>query len=171
MRNWTRRVRGGIGIGLTWAAGWMPIGALTALGVWVILNPIVTFGEEAAGLGRFMGVSALVFGALGFVAGGIFSAVLHMTEGRRTFEQLTLPRFATWGGIAGLLLGGSAALTMFAGSGLQLVPDAIVSIVATLLGAGSAAGSLAIARKARDDIALSSNIELSRRKAPASRSM
>src|SRR5262245_10899302 len=155
MKNWVRHIRGGIGIALTWAAGWMPIGALTALSLWVIVKPsVVTVGGQVAGLGGFMAASALIFGALGFVAGGIFSAVLRITEGRRTFEELTLPRFAMWGGIAGLLLGGGAALTTFAGAGLQLIPDAIASVVATLLGAGSAAGSLAIARKAGQDITL-----------------
>jgi hypothetical protein len=63
MRNWIRRIRGGIGIGLTWAAGWMPIGAFTALSVWVILKPAVTFGEEAAGLVRFMWSSGRRSGA------------------------------------------------------------------------------------------------------------
>src|SRR5262245_32636705 len=153
MRNWIRSIKGAIGIGLTWAAAWMPIGALTAFGLWVVLDPIMTYGQKQMGLGAFMGMSAAIFGVLGFVAGCIFFAVLRITEGRRTFEQLTLPRFAAWGGIAGLLLGASAALTTFAGAGLQLIPDAIASIVATLLGAASAAGSLAVARKAGDDTA------------------
>ena len=28
-KNWLQRVRGAIGIGATWAAGWAPIGAVT----------------------------------------------------------------------------------------------------------------------------------------------
>ena len=31
MKNWLRRVRGAIGMGLTWAAGWSPIGAVIGL--------------------------------------------------------------------------------------------------------------------------------------------
>ncbi len=150
MKHWIRRIRGGMGIALTWAAGWMPIGALTALSLWVVLKPDVAF-DNRVGLVRFIGTSAVIFGALGFVGGSIFSAVLRLAEGRRRFDELTLVRFATWGGVAGLLLGGVAAMTMFGGPGLQLIDDAIVAGVVTLLGAGSAAGSLAIARKAEDD--------------------
>ena len=29
MNTWLQRIRGAIGIGLTWAAGWAPIGAIT----------------------------------------------------------------------------------------------------------------------------------------------
>jgi hypothetical protein len=107
MKHWIRRIRGGIGIALTWAAGWMPIGALTALGLWVVFKPALAFNNP--GLGRFVAMSAVIFGALGFVAGSIFSAVLRVAEGRRRFDELTLPRFAAWGGVAGLLLGGLAA--------------------------------------------------------------
>jgi hypothetical protein len=149
MKDWIRRVKGGIGMGLTWAAGWMPIGALTGLALWVVLKPAVAFGVEPVRLGRLIISNALFFGALGFVAGSIFAAVLRLAEGRHRFDELTLPRFAAWGGVAGLLLGGTAAITIFI-PGLQLVNDTIVASVATLLGAGSAAGSLAIARKAED---------------------
>ena len=89
-------VRGAIGIGLTWAAGWAPIGALTG---WV----------ASAVLGFPIGVVAtnyaVTFGVLGFLGGTIFSCVLRLAEGRRSFDQLSLPRFVTWGALGGLLLG------------------------------------------------------------------
>ncbi len=103
MKNWIRRIRGAIGMGLTWAAGWTPIGALTGLALWVI-------GLDPPGMIRFVLASATLFGALGFVGGCIFSAVLGLAERRRRFEELSLPRFAAWGGVAGLLLGGLAPL-------------------------------------------------------------
>jgi hypothetical protein len=106
----------------------------------------------------------MVFGALGFVCGSIFSVVLRLTEGRRRFDELTLPRFATWGGVAGLLLGGLAAMTTFAGPGLQPTSDAILTGVAALLGAGSAAGSLAIARQSEDAPRLAAPKERSHQK-------
>jgi hypothetical protein len=149
MANWIRRIKGGIGIGLTWAVAWTPIGALTALGLSVV-------GDVVGGLLRFVGTSALLFGALGFIGGSIFSAVLQLGDGRRRFDELTLPRFALWGGVAGLLvpaiagvLGGLAGITIFGGPGLQM-GDVVVACVASLLSAGSAAGSLAIARKAEE---------------------
>jgi hypothetical protein len=130
----------------------------------MITRPDAAFSFAPAPLGRFVGGSALIFGALGFVCGTIFSVVLRLTEGRRKFDELTLPRFATWGGIAGLLLGGLAAMTTFAGPGLQPLSDAIATGVAALLGAGSAAGSLAIARHAEDDPRLAAPKEQAHRK-------
>jgi hypothetical protein len=44
----------------------------------------------------------LIFGVLGFIAGVIFSAILALTEGRRRFDQMSLPRFAVWGATGGL---------------------------------------------------------------------
>jgi hypothetical protein len=29
MQKWLQRIRGAVGIGLTWAAGWAPLGAIT----------------------------------------------------------------------------------------------------------------------------------------------
>src|SRR5262245_33475088 len=120
MRQWIRRIKAGIGMGLTWAVGWMPIGALTAFGIWVIFKPdSVVFAGRPIGLAAFMALTSVYFGILGFVGGGIFSAVLRLMEGRHRFDQLTLPRFVAWGGLAGLILGGVAALILFL-PGLQL---------------------------------------------------
>ena len=94
-----------------------------------------------------MGVFALGvrFGSLGFIGGAIFSTVLGIAEGRRRFDEMSVWRFGGWGALGGLLLpmlvlGGPAGL---AGEGL------FVGLV-TVLGAGSAAGSLALARRADD---------------------
>lgn len=44
MTKWTQRLRGAIGVGLTWAAGWLPVGALTGLATGVALDlfPLAT---------------------------------------------------------------------------------------------------------------------------------
>ncbi len=128
MPNWGRRIRGAIGMGITWAAVWGAAGAVLR---WVLgLNFDVPFG--------------LVFGVLGFFAGVVFSVVLALTEGRRSFEQMSVPRFAGWGAAGGLLL--SAVFAKLASLG---VGDALV-IAPTFAAACavSASGSLAIARKA-----------------------
>ena len=127
-------------MGSAWAVGWILIGFLFALALWVI-------GLDPPG---FVWTITGVFGALGFLGGSISSAVLRLAEGRRRFEELSLPRFAGWGGMGGVLLGGLAGITFLGGSGLQLT-DAVVAGVTILLGAGSAAGSLALARKAEDE--------------------
>ena len=88
-----------------------------------------------------------VFLALaGFMGGAAFSVVLGLAEGRRRFDQMSLPRFAAWGALGGLLL---SVFMLSTGSAFTLVNVVVFSVV-TLLAAGSAAGSLALARKADD---------------------
>jgi hypothetical protein len=38
MKTWIQRVRVAIGIGLTWAAGWAPLGAVTGLATGTLLG-------------------------------------------------------------------------------------------------------------------------------------
>jgi hypothetical protein len=88
-----------------------------------------------------------MFGVLGFVGGTIFSTVLSIAEGRRRFDQLSLPRFVAWGALGGLMLGGLAVTAGLLGSGFTIL-GAVIGGVATLLGAASAASTLVIARAA-----------------------
>jgi hypothetical protein len=140
MKTWLRRTKGAIGMGLTWAVGWMPIGALVAMGLFVV-------GLDPPGLPGFVWRYATLFGALGFVGGTVFSAVLRVAEGRRRFEELSFPRFAAWGAVGGLILGGLAITAGLWGPGLQTI-DAVIAGMSTVLGASSAAATLALARKA-----------------------
>lgn len=138
MKTWLQRIRGAIGIGLTWAAGWAPLGALTG---WV----------TGTALGFPLGVVTanytVMFSLLGFLGGTIFSTVLSLAEGRRTFDRLSLPRFVAWGALGGLLLGGLAVTAGLLGAGPTIF-GAVITGAATLLGAGSAAGTLVVARTA-----------------------
>jgi hypothetical protein len=131
MRKWLRRIRGAIGMGLTWAMAWFGAGVILLLVV----------GPDAADVPFPLG-----FGLLGFLAGATFSGVLGIVEGRRRFDQMSLPRFAGWGAVGGLLLSG--IFVMAAGLG----GDAILVLgpVFALSSAASAAGSLALARMAED---------------------
>jgi hypothetical protein len=87
----------------------------------------------------------LFFGLLGFLAGVTFSGILVLIEGRRRFDQMSLPRFALWGGAGGLLLSGVFVLAAALGGDVLLV----LGPVFALSGAGSAAGTLALARMAQ----------------------
>ena len=143
MRRWLQRIRGAVGMGLTWAAGWAPIGAVVSTVLHVVLpgTPI--------GLGSVIALNATTFAALGLIGGTVFAGVLRLTEGNRRFDELSLPRFAGWGAIGGVLLGGVAVSIGLWGAGFGLVGAGMMG-AATLLGAASAAGSLALAR-ATDD--------------------
>ncbi len=127
MKKWLRRIRGAIGMGLTWAAAWFGAGLILLV---VGVRADVPF--------------PLFFGLLGFLAGVTFSGVLGMVEGRRRFDQMSLPRFAAWGGVGGLLLSAVVGAALGGDAFLVLGP------VFALSGAGCAAGSLALARMAED---------------------
>ena len=137
MKRWLRRIRGAFGLGLTWAVAWFAAGMALLLIV----------GPDAADVPFPLG-----FGMFGFIAGATFSVVLGAIEGRRTFDQMSLPRFAGWGAAGGLLM--SAVFVALAGLGAPML--LVLGPVFGLASAASAAGSLALARKAEGGDLLSS---------------
>jgi hypothetical protein len=128
MGKWLQRVRGAIGMGFTWAAAWFSVGFVPR---WV-------FGIESDL------PFPLLFGGLGFIAGVTFSALLVLSEGRRRFDQMSLPRFAAWGAAGGLLL----SALFVRGTSLGLGQVAAISTTFAVVCAASATGSLALARRA-----------------------
>ena len=126
MKKWLERIRGTLGMGLTWAAAWLGGGTIVGL--------VLVGGGGVLALAQISVMSTVA----GFVGGVIFSAVLGIAEGRRRFDEMSLPRFAAWGAVGGLLIS-----LLIGGGGLAVIMAAFM-----LLGAGSAAGSLALARRA-----------------------
>lgn len=128
MQNWLRRIRGAIGMGITWAIAWSAAGMVPR---WLFgFNADVPF--------------PLVFAVLGFIGGVTFSAVLTLFERRRGLDQMTLPRFAAWGAASGVLL--SAIFTRMAslGAGDVLVIAPMFAVACAVC----ASGSLALAKRA-----------------------
>jgi hypothetical protein len=107
MTKWLRRIRGAIGMGLTRAAAWFGAGLILLLGV---------------GFGAADVPFPLFFGLLGFLAGVTFSGVLGVIEGRRRLDQMSLPRFAGWGAVGGLLSPGSSGRGPWRGDIVGRVP-------------------------------------------------
>lgn len=114
-------------MGVTWAATWAAFGFVPR---WILgMQGDLPF--------------PILFAGLGFIAGITFSVLLALTEGRRRFDQMSLPRFAAWGATSGVLL---AALFLRATAfGL----GELLAIPATFAAASAAcaAGSLALARR------------------------
>jgi hypothetical protein len=128
MRKWLRRIRGAIGLGVTWAAAWFAVGFVPR---WVFgFNADLPF--------------PILFGALGFIAGVIFSGLLVLTEGRRRFDEVSLPRFAAWGATGGLLLSALFVRGAALGWGEVLATSTTFAVAS----AACAVGSLAVARRA-----------------------
>jgi hypothetical protein len=138
MKKWLRRIRGGVGIGLTWAFAWFGAGM-------VVLLAIAVSGGEGADV-----PFPVMWGLLGFLAGVMFSVILGTVEGSRMLDQVSVPRFAMWGAFAGLLL--SAGLVLVAG----LIGEALLlGPLFALTGAACAAGTLVLARRADNRESLS----------------
>jgi len=156
MMSWLRRIRGALGMGLTWAAGWTLVVVL--LGVTSILLP---------GLGLEVIFEAaddelLIVGMLPAFAGGVvFSTVLGIAGRRRRFDELSLPQFAAWGATGGLLLGLMPAAAVALGTASVALGAVIITAV-TLLSAVSASGSLMLARMADDRELLDAGSEVAK---------
>ena len=145
MRDWLRRIRGAVGMGLTWAAGWAPLGAI--LGLFTFASGAAAFGSGPA----WLAFTSAILAASGFLCGVAFSTVLGITEGRRRFDQMSLPRFAGLGAVGGLLVGGLLVTLSVSLGGAPDLLDVLVNLgIVGLLGAGSSAGSLALARREED---------------------
>jgi len=103
-----RRIRGAVGMGLTWAAGWAVAGIL--IGVMSKLTPNLPWDSFFEVFDAPLPALALP----GFIGGVLFSIVLGIAGRHRRFDELSVSRFAIWGAIGGVLL--------------SLVPDALVAM-------------------------------------------
>lgn len=132
MRTGIRRLRGAIGMGLTWAVGWAMAGI--AMG---IASNILTFLPWDAFF-RVFDAPLPALAIPGFVSGAIFSVVLGVVGRHRRFDQLSLPWFTALGAAGGLVLGAIAVSGGF--------PSGTLAFTG-VLAACSAAGTLALARR------------------------
>jgi hypothetical protein len=130
MKGFLRRIRGIIGTGLIWAVGWAAL--------WGAVLLIMSGFDLLEGWDFWYTVRAMLgVAGVGFAAGSGFGVILSLLERHKKLEDLSFRRIALWGGIGGLALA--------AAFGLQHLPQ---TIVLTLLGIGSATGSVALAKRA-----------------------
>ena len=144
MKQWLVRVRGAVGMGLTWAAEWALAGLLIGIssklvpGLWNWFFEIFDAPLPALAIP-------------GFFAGIFFSIVLGFAARRRRFHELSLPVFAAWGALGGLLLTlFPLALSAVGLATPNVSPWRIIGGIGgpfILLSAASAAISLTLARR------------------------
>lgn len=143
---WLRRIRGAIGMGLTWALGWAVVGIL--IGVTSKITPFLPWD-------RFFAVFDAPLPAMavpGFFGGAFFSIVLGVAGRGRRFSELSLLRFTAWGAVGGLLLSLFPAALVAVGlastnPGYSLWrTTAVIGGPLILLSAASAWGMLKLAR-------------------------
>ena len=144
MNKWLRRIRGALGMALTWALG----GALLGFGIELIHN------VWPNPLGSMVDIWPAVLAYPAFVGGLAFSAVLGIAGRRRRFDELSLPGFAALGAVGGVLV--SLVPGALVGLGIATPNVPVWQIIAALLGpltlggAAAAAGTLALARMSED---------------------
>ena len=137
MPRWQRIIRGMVGMGLTFSAG-VGVVASTIAGL-VRLLPGIEGGPE---MFRMVVASAM----WAFPIGVAFSGFLAIAARSRSFDKLSLPRFAALGAVGGLLLFGVLAANAWHAWSL---PTALANLAIFLvLGSGSATASLVLARRA-----------------------
>jgi hypothetical protein len=134
MKQWLRRIRGAVLMGLTWAAVWAPVGPLIGM----VVDPDGSMDEPWIAVGVYPG----------FLGGVAFATVLGIVGRRRRFGELSLPRFAAWGAAAGLLVGVLWLVLALLSDPPNWLLNAVVVGSLTLLSAVSAPASLAVARMA-----------------------
>ncbi len=130
-----RRIRSAFLTGLTWAFAWSFIGTIFMVLLGVDLRTTTNMINP--------------YSAMGLIGGAAFYL------SRRRFDEMSLPRFAAWGAVGGVLLSmplwGTLSSTLGKDSlAINLVLDVAQVGVMALMCAGCAAGSLALARNAHD---------------------
>ena len=132
-------------MGLIWGAAWSGAGVVLVIGL------LLTTGA------RPDVPVPLLFGFFGILGGSTFSVVLSVLEGRRSFAEMSLARFAAWGAAAGFVLAATfVAVVSLAGDSGFLWNLVGLGPLFAAAGAGSAAGSLALARTVEDSQPLES---------------
>ena len=141
MNRFLRRLRGQLGVGLTWGALWSAIGAGIGLVIGVVR-------PDPSALANPIFVWALGMGLYGLVSGVGFGSLLSLREGRKKILDLSLRRAAIWG-----VLGAAAVPLLFGALGTfeagTTAADVVGAILVTgILGGTFAPASIAIARRA-----------------------
>jgi hypothetical protein len=137
VKDWLRLIAGAGVMGVIWGAVWAAAGALIGI------------ADRAGSLGALW-VGPAIGVHPGVVGGVAFSALLGIAARPRRFDELSLSTAVAGGASVGLGLGVlPLAINEPPGESPLWLVAAVVIGSMTLMGALSAAGSLALARKAR----------------------
>jgi len=129
MDNLLRKLRGMLGVGLTWGVGWGIIMFILGSIIGVVDPDSLDAGEEPWRL-------AGIVGTVGFISGSVFALIFSSAERRKSIRELSVLRSAFWGALGGAVL--PLLTTMNDSVLLNTMP----------LGAIFAASTVAIARRA-----------------------
>src|SRR5687768_4240076 len=92
MKKWMSGIRGAILMTVLWIVGW-------GLGFGGIMEAFVDPD------GKIQDVWPTLLAIPGFIGGVIFSVLLAIAERGRSFDEVSLVRFALWGAVTGVVIG------------------------------------------------------------------
>jgi hypothetical protein len=129
MNEILRKLRGMVGVAATWGLAWGAIFATIGLVIWV-------FDPDSIGPGDDPLLVVRIGATYGLITGASFGVLLGLAERNRSIADLSLARVALWGAVAA--------------SVFPLVSPANNAMLVFLcpIGAGLAAGSIALAKRA-----------------------
>lgn len=130
-----RRLRGALGLALTWAVLWGIAAGLTG---GIVSSVILLLRRTIPPVGLLMAAFALAGAISGFVSGAGFALLLTTSARRRTLGDLNPLHFGALGAISAAVFG----WLLFRQAGL--------AFIATSFGFVAATGSLILARRAND---------------------
>lgn len=146
MANWLRKLRGVLGIGLSWGLPATVVG---------LIGGVVASVVGGGPLLPSLATGAAMVGGLFFLLGTGFALALTLTEGRRTLHELTPRRASVWGAVAG---GWLPVVTVLVSTGSRFGtvladPELLAALLGGVascgaLGAALAGGTVAVARQA-----------------------
>src|SRR5688500_18852563 len=131
MKTLLRKLRGIVGVGLTWGVVFVVLMFLVGTIIGIVDPDSIDPGEEPYRIGAIVGV-------LGFLSGVFFALLLALAERRKPIAELSAGRAAIWGAL------GAAAFPLLAG-----MPNAAETLMFVCpLGAALASTTVALARRA-----------------------
>jgi hypothetical protein len=136
-----RRARGVAVTAILWAAAWGLVGIALGVLLWAFTGPHADPGAVVLGAARW-------WATLGAVGGAAFALVLTAAERRApSLHALSAGRIARWGAFGGAVPPLLLLPVLWAAHSGALGFGALFVPLGAALGAGSAAGSLGLARR------------------------
>jgi hypothetical protein len=123
---------------LAWAVTWLPIGLLIGF----IVDRDGSMDEPWIGVGTFPG----------FLCGAVFGLVTGMAIGRRTLDELSLPRSGFYGAMSGLLVSVVWLALVLASDPPKWAFELSVVCAITVLSAVSGVLTALVARAMKSDV-------------------
>jgi len=142
-----RKLRGVVGTAALWGAAWLPLGVI--LGIYRAFTLDMDVPMSPGFWIKLVGTFALVWTVWGAASGASFALALTLAGQDRSLTELSFRRFAVLGAIGAVTPSATFLLVLWLQTRFAdlLLPAAFVLSLSGVLGAASAVGTFALARR------------------------